>query len=116
MLLSTALARLVRVTVHTVEASEVTQWSTCDSQAAFKRYLRIQLSSRNSMCNTAQRFTCKKIQHKTHNSYTNINTTVRTTQKTKNFWWWWLEAGGEAGGGTLGFFIHAYEDNSMNRE
>ena len=37
---------------HSVEASEVTQRSFCESKAAFKRYLRIQLSSRSKKRST----------------------------------------------------------------
>ena len=45
--MSTASLRPVFTALHTVEASEATPRSNCESKTAFKRYLRIQLSSRS---------------------------------------------------------------------
>ena len=45
--MSTASPRPVLAALHTVEASHVTQRSRCESKAAFKCYLQIQLSSRS---------------------------------------------------------------------
>ena len=45
--MSTASPRPVFAALHTVKASEVTQWSSRESKATFKRYLQIQLFNRS---------------------------------------------------------------------
>ena len=50
--MSTASPRPVFATLHTVKVSEVTQRLNCESKATFKRYLRIQLSSRSEKQST----------------------------------------------------------------
>ena len=52
MLMSTASPRPVFAALHTVKASKVTQKSSRESQAAFKRYLQIQLSGRSEKRST----------------------------------------------------------------
>ena len=47
MLMSIASPRPLFAALHTVKASEVTQRSSRESKAAFKRYLQIQLLSRS---------------------------------------------------------------------